>query len=1146
MSEDRRSEGTTEEPDSLSAAGLRLSNRLSRLTTILHERIHNDHWRHDQEPPGDGRRDWIARELEKRHGNDYRREQAKLLGQCLASAFVSLERIAGTIREAYNRRAPEETAEVGHSPNVPRKSVGPATEETAEVDRPSNWDEADRGRHDKPVNLQTLLPALVDQDDAVSFETDVPHFGSVTFHSRHKTGTAAAADTPESLAKVSFGEFPKDAFPLSVLDAIRNWLAKAANGICSHYSCQFKALGKTKQESFRKAINVDNPQVLFQDCVSELLEAKQSMFLGGIGAQTPLVLLSQEPVSAAGRQGPSLTPKSKLSLGKLGDVQSDICEFLSQWQRCELCSPPAAQADQQAHCPVKEECQRRLGRLRESLGAFLWWYRSEGTDTPAWVKGIWSKSAGRYPCRHLIEFLVPFACFNYPVLISAARFLPRGESEEPGAVSMSVAMSPSASQTSAGAWTDIVAAALQRLVNELGTAISAIDHEVQVKRAKHHSLRSTVSGVLGRAMAHDVGSHMLARAQLPAEGGRFFFEHLKEYLRQRMVFLAEATTSDPLWEQPLPLLHVIDKFAGYAKERETKAPSAAIQYLAGDGVLEKDVDVTVTEPLSKELHVSFPGGLVGTQALYCILENVIRNAAKHGKSPENGAKMKVHVKVVEEGEGQVAVCIWDTWSRYSEAAWERVRKYYGYGSDHTENVWRFVDEEGRPTIGQGGLGIKEVRIAAAWLSGGRPLVALLGEEDEQHTKLAWPICVDENQGIVDVASMGQDRRVYMGVQFLMRTAKELLVVTDEIEPDSGRKRELAGQGIGVYSAFETAIENGWGSARILWVGLRCGSDEWGSWKRCRHQLPLPAVVRQRGMMGGCLDCGEVTEEEWKGAVGAIEKGDASRAVLLTAKRWLKKRLWAGRCGNELPTVWLGFGGQSPPAAWCSNGEWGLKAVGRDTDDRGRPDGDLYGFDYHHMMRDAWGNGAQTADDEWAFREDYGSLSMARHVLRNPPSGLALERTRFELLFAACTDFVILDERLAHVPDGENEKEVRMAAERRIRIYVVRPGTMDELDAVYGNCADPQVLFVHQGLLDSQFGKRGEAEDWVEKVRRTCFKVVVVMSDRGQESLEKLPANARFLPYSIVEGAVVGGSKLLLTQALLSARSVRARRGGADV
>lgn len=212
-------------------------------------------------------------------------------------------------------------------------------------------------------------------------------------------------------------------------------------------------------------------------------------------------------------------------------------------------------------------------------------------------------------------------------------------------------------------------AVIQRQIEVLRTLIPKV-------RARRAALRSAVSAIMGRNMSHNIGSHVLARYSNKIKDDRGETETGKAdhrgdflaYLQRRMDFLAEVATSDrSFWSQPLSMKEQIDRL-NYEKEKERfgghksiilsnitgkESLLASVEY--GQPARKREVgeDYSVGQE-GDDVWFSCPGGEVGVHAFFVILENVIRNSARHGAALDRGgedATICVFVDVNHEGDG---------------------------------------------------------------------------------------------------------------------------------------------------------------------------------------------------------------------------------------------------------------------------------------------------------------------------------------------------------------------------------------------------------------------------------------------------------------------------------------------------------------
>lgn len=214
--------------------------------------------------------------------------------------------------------------------------------------------------------------------------------------------------------------------------------------------------------------------------------------------------------------------------------------------------------------------------------------------------------------------------------------------------------------------------------------LRTIRPSVRMRRA---AVRNAVSAIMGRNMSHNIGSHVLARlaaSELDAiESGAMGSgaacrarEALLSYLQRRMDFVAEVSTADrAYWSQPLSLQSVVNclNFAEEYKRitagselpgprrdlrdrirgvRDEQRP-LLLSFITGKESLSASVEFGVPnrardhteDETPRPTFFACPGGEVGAHALLVILENVIRNSARHGDDAlaANAEPVVVHV-----------------------------------------------------------------------------------------------------------------------------------------------------------------------------------------------------------------------------------------------------------------------------------------------------------------------------------------------------------------------------------------------------------------------------------------------------------------------------------------------------------------------
>lgn len=237
--------------------------------------------------------------------------------------------------------------------------------------------------------------------------------------------------------------------------------------------------------------------------------------------------------------------------------------------------------------------------------------------------------------------------------------------------------------------------AAQTLLEELLES-ALLEHYADLwKRAAR---RSAVAAIMSRNMSHNIGSHVVPRARLEnvlKRMGPFKSSEVKDkvavtlkgrlddMIQKKGDFLAEITTEPLATTKPAlfyrevmqPFIEntlVMDNIArnegfGYetAGDGETAGPSNSLKFtvtISGKEVTPRygnadGIPYTACDSNGKLLEPSFPSdapdleialpGPLGEMAIYGLLENFIRNIAKHHPRPPNerGANLEIRIRV---------------------------------------------------------------------------------------------------------------------------------------------------------------------------------------------------------------------------------------------------------------------------------------------------------------------------------------------------------------------------------------------------------------------------------------------------------------------------------------------------------------------
>ena len=192
-----------------------------------------------------------------------------------------------------------------------------------------------------------------------------------------------------------------------------------------------------------------------------------------------------------------------------------------------------------------------------------------------------------------------------------------------------------------------------------------IDIQLYKQGLIKHATRASISQVLARTMSHNQGAHVFSKLKHAEDIKRLFnvdqyqpFEkpinreepifknkefqiaYFNEYLKNRMEFLADVATSEPVMQTPKRFYTEI--FRDFNKSKvlldRISGVSGTQRYtfnLYHENYKLFSNNYSYERFIAEEFSVAMPNDVLGCQAFYIILENIIRNIYKHGKIEEN-------------------------------------------------------------------------------------------------------------------------------------------------------------------------------------------------------------------------------------------------------------------------------------------------------------------------------------------------------------------------------------------------------------------------------------------------------------------------------------------------------------------------------
>jgi hypothetical protein len=316
-------------------------------------------------------------------------------------------------------------------------------------------------------------------------------------------------------------------------------------------------------------------------------------------------------------------------------------------------------------------------------------------------------------------------------------------------------------------------------------------------RARKAALRSAVSAIMGRNMSHNIGSHVLARYSSKVKGDneaadqRNFKDHREaflRYLQRRMDFIAEIATSDQsLWSQALSIEGALSTL-NIEKERAEIDANAERKPILLSYITGKEIDgepLTATVVMDKKLkggaphYFACPSGEVGVHALNIILENIIRNSARHNDQPTNPITVKVRI---DEDKGNPS--LWKVTLIDLQSKVKHQKDIVESINDKLINT-PILKEDATPNPLY--WGIREMQVCAQYLRN-LPLSDL---EGSQQAPLVLNATAYPEDG-------EEDGKKYLAYELYLRRARLCMFVFKK-QSDVVQNKELTAQGFGVVS-----------------------------------------------------------------------------------------------------------------------------------------------------------------------------------------------------------------------------------------------------------------------------------------------------------------------------------------------------------
>lgn len=369
---------------------------------------------------------------------------------------------------------------------------------------------------------------------------------------------------------------------------------------------------------------------------------------------------------------------------------------------------------------------------------------------------------------------------------------------------------------------------------------------IMERRRDEESIKSAKAAIMSRNMSHNLGSHVMFYVKQKLEsvnsilsegalldlvkatsvndlkntingksmgdGKEIYFlvglGRFINYLQERQDFIATISTDhipykstvnfkDAIYDELKPELksqrhrddtsidgkHASNILLDYIAYSEGFHPSHRIE-LWFEGFNGTGTPQNVPDEL-RNFNVDLPGGTLGRQAFFSIMENIIRNTAKHEGSGIFGRNMKFVFEKLTKIDGLRA---WTNEKNYPQQS-EETEKIYDAEKNRSNYYYlgitvdlgakvnpntitkikaglneKYINENG--SMNDNGKGIKEIRISAAWMRGfwiddaipiDEPPAVAIGETKEE--RLRYIICLPRPKRVAFISKKDIDLNV---------------------------------------------------------------------------------------------------------------------------------------------------------------------------------------------------------------------------------------------------------------------------------------------------------------------------------------------------------------------------------------------------
>ncbi|NRB62772.1 MAG: hypothetical protein HRU40_07060 [Saprospiraceae bacterium] len=596
------------------------------------------------------------------------------------------------------------------------------------------------------------------------------------------------------------------------------------------------------------------------------------------------------------------------------------------------------------------------------------------------------------------------------------------------------------------------------------------------------------------------------------------------YLKDRIEFIADIVTTKPLVTFPTKLSKdVVDRFFSQYTVTKGEWPYYLIKYISGSSEITFDVAYPEKRNIllkfnGEECHVALPNDILGAQAFYVILENIIRNAVKHSTIPldefndANGnpyrkklLKLTISKDTDFEDNDYHKIIIKDNLGKCNKD--DREKQTYGKKKNQSFINWMNgkIDRDildDKCALRENDWGLLEIKICAAYLRK-HPLEAL----DKKPTERLVNIVLDKDKNLC--------------FELYLLKPKLACIITKEKMKDVNKEKW---EEIGVHFVTEADLDKKLDQDKKADLG-----------KNLMHLIRYGELILNDGSKHKVSHDYLIIEDEVLGD-NEVESNQQNLKLSLSAIKDL-----CNFDNIESDNIELGILQKLP----SSNSQTNIVMLSQNetiNEEQNQPDKIVF---HDH------GDWPTELENKTLYFENYGAESGTAKMISDLKSNDKNNRLiEYQLASAAQLKIGILDERIqAEICDSDSDINI-IQISKMMNIFVPDESDINLNKNSFHEDGDSvatkvkewvkknknifDYIVIHQGIIEKSI-RSTEVEEITKFVSEFNKKAkLIIISGRGKPS--NLPKDIFYLPFSLVNQYVITyRSKIYLSKLLQSAR-----------